>query len=322
MPSLLRLIARLAGKEVAGKEVAGKGLVGKTPPDKAPMGPGATADDARAPYPRPHPGIPRPNPPVCIIGDVHGMADLLETLLARIAAQPCNAPPRLIFTGDLIDRGAQSAAVVARVRGLCVQDAAHHICLMGNHERMLLDALADPDFPAPQISAFERWLSVGGAETCESFGVSAQVYSRAHKTGLSRQDLSLRTAQTLRATMGADLLNWLQALPLYWQEADLVVAHAGADPALPMADQDPDALLWGPAPKARAKRAALPENPAQAGQRWVVQGHVIVPQVDLSGTGLSALRHIGIDTGAYRTGRLCALWLDHDGARVIEVTAK
>lgn len=264
------------------------------------------------------------------------MADLLENLLAQIALQPNDLQPRLIFVGDLIDRGPDSAAVLARVMGLCLHDPAHHICLMGNHERMLLDALIGPSLSPDQITGFERWLAVGGAETCDSFGVQAQMYRRPKGTAPAPDTQTLHTAQTqqtaqalqtaraLRTAMGPSLLTWLHALPLYWQEADLAVCHAGADPRLPMADQDPDTLIWGPSAKRRAKARApqLDQRWPELDQRWVVHGHVIVPQVDLGSTGNSAPRHIAIDTGAYRTGRLSALWLDQNGARVIEATTR
>lgn len=309
MPSLSRLIGRFLGGWPFGS---------------------AAQTSIATPHP---PQLPRPNTPVCIIGDVHGMADLLENLLAQIALQPCERQPRLIFVGDLIDRGPDSAAVLARVMGLCLHDPAHHFCLMGNHERMLLDALTGASLTADQIKGFERWLAVGGAETCDSFGVSSQMYRRPKGTAPAPDTQTLQTAQSLRNALGPTLLTWLHALPLYWQEADLAVCHAGADPRLPMADQDPDTLIWGPSAKRRAKARApqlaipqLDQRWPELDQRWVVHGHVIVPHLDLSGdlgtTGNSAPRHIAIDTGAYRTGRLSALWLDQNGARVIEATAR
>ena len=100
--------------------------------------------------------LPRPERPVCIIGDVHGRADLLEDLLGQIAAQPRYPEARLIAVGDLIDRGPDSPAVIERMMALTADPRA--ICLMGNHERMMLDFLDDP-------AASTRWLN-HGAETC------------------------------------------------------------------------------------------------------------------------------------------------------------
>ncbi len=50
------------------------------------------------------------------IGDIHGRADLLARLLARIEAHRAGRPRRLVFLGDAIDRGPDSAGAVAMVR--------------------------------------------------------------------------------------------------------------------------------------------------------------------------------------------------------------
>ena len=70
-----------------------------------------------------------------------------------------------------------------------------------------------------------------------------------------------------------------------------------------MADQNPATLIWG------LGRAALPRPDGL----WLAHGHVIVPQVRITPGRIS------LDTGAYRTGRLSALWLDANGPRVLEV---
>jgi len=64
-----------------------------------------------------------------IIGDVHGE---YQTLLALIERLPKDA--KLIFVGDLIDRGLESAEVVKLVR------IFGHACVMGNHENEMIYA--------------------------------------------------------------------------------------------------------------------------------------------------------------------------------------
>ena len=64
------------------------------------------------------------------IGDVHGCLGELKALVARI--QP-TSQDRLIFLGDLVNRGPDSAGVIRYVRQL-----RNRRCLMGNHERRLL----------------------------------------------------------------------------------------------------------------------------------------------------------------------------------------
>ena len=97
------------------------------------------------------------------IGDVHGQADTLEAVLSAIKAVPRTADVRrLVFIGDLIDRGPASLRAIAltqRARELAgVEDV---VALPGNHELMLLDGI---DAPQMHIS---DWLDNGGDAVIE-----------------------------------------------------------------------------------------------------------------------------------------------------------
>ena len=69
-----------------------------------------------------------------VIGDVHGCADSLEQLLRRLPGDD-----RLIFCGDVINRGPAISATMERIWGLMEQDRA--VWLRGNHEQDLISAL-------------------------------------------------------------------------------------------------------------------------------------------------------------------------------------
>ncbi len=240
------------------------------------------------------PALPLPHQPLCIIGDLHGMADLLEAMLARIADQPNAATARIVLVGDLIDRGPDSAAVLRRVYDLCLQEPDHVTCLMGNHERMMLDFLAKPATHAG------RWLNAGGQETLHSFGIKGRM------PGADPASRFTALAGALRAALPPYLVPWMASLPLYWQTQGLAVVHADAHPALDMTAQPATTLLWGtPKPAPARRKDGL----------WLAHGHVIVPQVHI------ADGRIAVDTGAWCSGVLSALWLDRDGARVITVGA-
>ena len=71
-----------------------------------------------------------------VIGDVHGRYSQLTQLLREV---PCDLKKdKLVFLGDLIDRGSQINEVVSEVLRL---KNAHStvVTLRGNHEQMLLD---------------------------------------------------------------------------------------------------------------------------------------------------------------------------------------
>lgn len=80
-----------------------------------------------------------PDGPIDIIGDVHGEFDVMESLLDKLGYDESGQHGegrRLVFLGDLVDRGPDSPAVVEKVMDLIDRGDAH--CLMGNHELNIL----------------------------------------------------------------------------------------------------------------------------------------------------------------------------------------
>ncbi|GAC68745.1 polynucleotide kinase-phosphatase [Gordonia soli] len=91
--------------------------------------------------------------PFDIIGDVHGCHAELVELLERLGWRPAPRPDgaavatmedhpdgrRVIFVGDLVDRGPDTPAVLRLVMSMVA--AGQAICVRGNHEEKLLKAL-------------------------------------------------------------------------------------------------------------------------------------------------------------------------------------
>ncbi|MDJ0380186.1 polynucleotide kinase-phosphatase [Streptomyces sp. G-G2] len=75
--------------------------------------------------------------PFDIIGDVHGCASELETLLAELGYDDGIHPDgrTAVFVGDLVDRGPDSPGVLRRVMGMVA--GGHALCVPGNHENKL-----------------------------------------------------------------------------------------------------------------------------------------------------------------------------------------
>lgn len=71
------------------------------------------------------------------VGDIHGMYDLLEQLLASVNFD--SKADRLISVGDLVDRGPASA------RALYYLNQSWFYPIRGNHEQMLIDCHENPD---------------------------------------------------------------------------------------------------------------------------------------------------------------------------------
>ena len=237
------------------------------------------------------PDLPRPETTTYVVGDLHGRSDLLELMLELIDAHiggTGSADPRLVFVGDYIDHGPDSAGVVARLRELTRDFPENVTCLMGNHERMLLDFLADPALRGP------RWLREGGAATLTSFRVDADDL---HPT--APPEAWGTAAQRLDGALGPEGRAWLAGLPLHWTSGNLWAVHAGADPARPMADQTARVLLWGHPEFDSAPRGD---------DAWVAHGHVErdIPK--------AADGRINVDTAAWSTGRLTAIAIQPDGS--------
>lgn len=96
------------------------------------------------------------------IGDLQGCLDPLQALLAQIPDDE-----RLIFVGDLVNRGPQSLATLRFVRRLC--ESGRAAALLGNHDLHLLaaahgirplhaDDTLDEILAAPDRAALLEWL--------------------------------------------------------------------------------------------------------------------------------------------------------------------
>lgn len=220
---------------------------------------------------------------VYVIGDIHGRRDLLDSLLTMIEADDAGRPTaelQLIFLGDLIDRGPQSAAVVERAMQLAARGPCRF--LMGNHEELLLRSL-DGDERALRLFA-----RVGGRETILSYGMD-----EATSNALDFGELLAALPDLVPPAHRAFLAGFEDVIEL----GDYVFVHAGIRPGVPLSDQRAAELRW--------IRDEFLDHPGPH-PRIVVHGHTITPQVEWRG------HRIGIDTGAYASGELTALALEND----------
>ena len=231
-----------------------------------------------------------PDERIAVIGDVHGSDRLLISLLNRLERLD-PAPDKLVFTGDLIDRGEDSATVVSMVFGLQRRLGKDLVLVRGNHEQMMLDFLDDPARSAA------RWLRYGGLQTLASFGIGGA-------TEAMSDGQAVRIRDALTEALGQTLIDWLRESRTIFSSGNVHVVHAGADPALPLHAQSADILTWGhPDFLTSARRDG----------QWIVHGHTIVDEVT------AADGRIGVDTGAYATGRLSAALLSPGHFAVISV---
>ena len=224
------------------------------------------------------------------VGDIHGRADLLATLLNRIRGDADSAAGLrkvLVYVGDYIDRGADSFAVVETVIGETPKEfeAVH---LKGNHEDFLMHFIKDG-------SLGDSWMMNGGIATLLSYGVDFRGHPFLPQTlAAARRDFL--------GLLPRDHMNFYQGLKTSHFEGDYLFVHAGLKPGVPIDDQDEFDLMW--------IREEFLDSGIDFGP-MIVHGHTIGPQPEVHGN------RIGIDTGAYHTGRLTCLVLENDSRRFL-----
>ncbi len=213
------------------------------------------------------------------IGDIHGELGKLERLLDGL---PLQRGDRLVFLGDYVDRGPDSAAVVSRL--LELRRRVDCVFLLGNHESMFLDFLG---WKGAAYFGGDAFLLNGGDRTLASYGFFGERSER-------RKDFDLPPAH----------VEFFRGLRLFHHEGDYLFVHAGLGPrGLQSGDlgyalrvSRPEDLLWN------RTTHDLPHNLGVT----VVYGHT--PSRDFA-VRWNEPFSIGIDTGAAYGGPLTALRL-------------
>lgn len=219
------------------------------------------------------------------VGDVHGLAPRLlalhEAISADLAARPCAAAV-VLHIGDYIDRGPESAAVLARLASGSPIIGAETINLCGNHEWMALRALLGGGDEAAEL-----WRMNGADATLRSWRIDP--YSP-HRTWAE--------------AIPGEQLRFLKALRFSHREGGYVFVHAGLRPGVALVDQDEEDLVWIREPFLSYKGdfGAV-----------VVHGHTPVKEP------VVRANRIGIDTGAVYGGALTAAVLEEDRLGFLQV---
>jgi serine/threonine protein phosphatase 1 len=200
------------------------------------------------------------------VGDIHGCLAKLNQLVESCVDHASGRRATLVFLGDYIDRGPDSAGVIRTISQLQRQPQSRAlfevVALKGNHEAVALDVvdgIARPEF----------WLDEGGAETLQSYGVA------------DARDLP------------PEHIAWLRALPLRREDGLRLFVHAGIDPDKPYDAQNAHDLMW-------IREPFLSDSRDHG--RLIVHGHT--PQKN--GTPDWRGNRLNIDTAAVYGGPLTA----------------
>lgn len=220
---------------------------------------------------------------VYAIGDIHGRRDLLDLLLDRIEEDDRTrgaADTHIVFLGDLMDRGPDSAGVIDKAIEVSrrLGDNAHF--LMGNHEEVYLGAASGDE----KLVRF--FCKIGGRETILSYDIGPQEYNE-----LSMEELAARMPTLLPREHVEFVSSFKDRIVM----GDYAFVHAGVRPGVPIDQQRPSDLRW------IREDFIMDEAPHD---KLIVHGHTITDDVE------ECSNRIGIDTGAYMSGMLTALALE------------
>jgi serine/threonine protein phosphatase 1 len=212
------------------------------------------------------------------IGDVHGCLDRLASLHEQIAEDLATRPVEesvLIHLGDYVDRGLDSAQVIDWLNAGAPVPADRVVNLMGNHEEMMLAAVAGGD-----KAAISMWLTNGGAESLLSWSISRKV-----------------APEEWGGMIPAEHQTFMRDLEVSYRHGPYFFVHAGIKPGVALAAQTRQDLLWIREPFLSSKLTH---------DAVVVHGHTPRHEPTVRPN------RIGIDTGAVMGGVLTCVVLEDD----------
>ena len=145
------------------------------------------------------------------IGDVHGCLTALKTLIDFVQPNPDDT---IVMLGDYVDRGPDSRGVIDWL--ITESDRRNLVCLRGNHEIMMMDALGG-------LALKRRWATHGGIETFDSYDDESD---------------------DLETAVSESHWEFLKGLLPYYETDTHIFVHAAALGDIPMSEQGDYMLFW------------------------------------------------------------------------------
>ena len=269
-----------------------------------------------------------PQEEVFAVGDVHGRLDLARAMLDTVGSVPRvpGMPRRLVFLGDLTDRGPHGVRVIDLVRK-AGNALGHPVdALMGNHD-MMLAIVTDGSVPASVRTWYlDLWLANGGDAVLDELARLGDDIDYAAPDAPDR----------LADALGAERVAWLRAMPARYEPpgGDVMLVHAGIHPYV--SPEETFALGWrdhattdipGSRSWAWVREPFLDYKPSRStGKRghhgrFVVHGHTPQDGIRLPLGEMVGRDRLNLDAMAFRTGRLRGARILGNHVQVFEVTA-
>ncbi len=219
---------------------------------------------------------------VYAVGDIHGRLDLLEVVHQKIFqhAQAYQGTKIVVYLGDYIDRGPHSKQVIDYLLDHELP-AFKTVYLLGNHEQVLLQFIE-----GQALDVAHDWFTFGGLSTLQSYGVTLRGIPSSKDLPRIFADFSEKCPVSHR--------QFYRALALSFDLGGYFFVHAGIKPKQPLSKQVANDLLW-------IRDEFLNSN--RPYEKVIVHGHSVTENPEIKSN------RIGLDTGAYASGRLtCAVF--------------
>ncbi len=174
---------------------------------------------------------------IIAIGDIHGCAKALATLIEVIAPTKDDT---IVTLGDYVDRGDDSKGVIDQL--IALKKVCTLVPIFGNHEEMMLSVVEDGNPPY-------RWLEYGGVDTLDSYGFGGDM-----------------------RVIPQEHLDFFGELLDFFETDDHFFVHANYDPELSLEDQDAHVLRWVklservPGPHVNGKKAFVGHTHDRGGE--------------------------------------------------------
>ncbi len=164
---------------------------------------------------------------VFVVGDIHGCAAELKTLLTHLEKKEAlSADDLLVFVGDYIDRGPDSKGVIDALIKV-KKKFPETVFLAGNHELMMFAAMANPI----NLDVLDNWVKNGGIQTLKSFGVSED----------AAPELIMRKFDDHLSRDHKEFFNLFERYVLF---EDYCFVHAGVNPLRDIKAQLDQDIFW------------------------------------------------------------------------------
>jgi serine/threonine protein phosphatase 1 len=222
------------------------------------------------------------------IADLHGRFDLLCRAIDLIEADAGEAGGTFIVLGDFVDRGPMSRQIIDLLMAGPQLPNWRWIVLQGNHEDIMLQALANPEL-------LRWWFSNGGMQTLHSYGYE--------QGGHHLPDIP------------AEHLRWLMKLPVTHEDDLRIFVHAGVPYSQPVAEAKRETLQWMLYP------GDVDSDDAEfhLDERHISGKHIVHGHHQSASHPLLKPHRTNLDSFAWNTGRLAIGVFDDTQAAPVRV---